>query len=288
MKKLPKSSGQALLIILLIMAVALTIGLAVTSRTVTDVQISEQTEEAARAFSAAEAGIEEALVTADYGDFDPKELDEGVTYQTSKEALGTTPPYPYLMTDVKDNEVKTLWLSEYPDYSSPYLGNNFVIFWGDRDLGENPALEVTVYYKTGGEDKTLRYALDPLAASRDPANNFCGPDEDLGEDNCEGVASLDSGDFSVGNKYAECRAVLDLSAAAGNPLFARLRLVYAGSGQLIGVEPAAGINLPSQGVKITSVGSAGAATRKVEVIREHPAPPEIFDFLLYSDSELIK
>ncbi|MBU3957074.1 hypothetical protein KKI19_02265 [Patescibacteria group bacterium] len=44
------SSGQALLIILLVMAVALTIGLSVVSRSITDIRISQEQEQSARAF----------------------------------------------------------------------------------------------------------------------------------------------------------------------------------------------------------------------------------------------
>ena len=61
MKNLRNQRGQALLIVVLVMAVALTIGLAVVSRSITDIKISRQEEESARVFSVAEAGIEEAL-----------------------------------------------------------------------------------------------------------------------------------------------------------------------------------------------------------------------------------
>lgn len=59
MKK--QNSGQIALIILLIMVTLLTIGLSLISYSVTDVKISQDEKEAMRAFSAAEAGIEEAL-----------------------------------------------------------------------------------------------------------------------------------------------------------------------------------------------------------------------------------
>ena len=59
--------GQALIIILLVMAVGLTMGLAVVSRSVTDIRISQQEEESARAFSAAEAGIRQQLTIREAG-----------------------------------------------------------------------------------------------------------------------------------------------------------------------------------------------------------------------------
>ena len=64
MAKLSKSelekrlqSGQALLIVLLGMAVVLTMVLSVVSRSVTDIQLTTRDDEALRAFSAAEAGV---------------------------------------------------------------------------------------------------------------------------------------------------------------------------------------------------------------------------------------
>src|SRR6185369_6746883 len=55
-------SGQALVLVLLSLAVVLTLVLFVLSRSVTDVAVSSRQEEAVRAFSAAEAGVERALV----------------------------------------------------------------------------------------------------------------------------------------------------------------------------------------------------------------------------------
>ena len=55
--------GQALLIVLLVMTVALTVGLSVATRTIVNVRITTQEEQSQRAFSAAEAGIEETLRT---------------------------------------------------------------------------------------------------------------------------------------------------------------------------------------------------------------------------------
>ena len=51
-------SGQIVIILLLLMLVILSIGLAVTQRTITNVSTSSQTEQSSRAFSAAEAGLE--------------------------------------------------------------------------------------------------------------------------------------------------------------------------------------------------------------------------------------
>src|SRR3989344_3666431 len=56
-----QSSGQAVLLVLLVAAVALGLGLSIISQSTTDIRISQQEQESARAFNAAEAGIETAL-----------------------------------------------------------------------------------------------------------------------------------------------------------------------------------------------------------------------------------
>ena len=57
-----KSSGQAVLLVILGMAVVLTIVLSVVSRSVTDVSVTKVEEDSSKAFSAAEAGIEKLLI----------------------------------------------------------------------------------------------------------------------------------------------------------------------------------------------------------------------------------
>jgi len=53
--------GQAVLIVLLVVVVALGFGLSIISQSITDTEIAGHSEESARAFNAAEAGIEDAL-----------------------------------------------------------------------------------------------------------------------------------------------------------------------------------------------------------------------------------
>jgi hypothetical protein len=56
-----KEKGQALLMLLLVLSVVLTIIIATVSRSVTDIKITTYEDNSARAFGAAEAGVEEAL-----------------------------------------------------------------------------------------------------------------------------------------------------------------------------------------------------------------------------------
>jgi len=54
-------SGQILIIVLLVVVVALAVGLSVASRNITNLRTSTQTEQSQRAFTAAEGGIEDVL-----------------------------------------------------------------------------------------------------------------------------------------------------------------------------------------------------------------------------------
>lgn len=262
MKRLPKSEGQALLIILLIMAVALTIGLSVISRSITDIKISQQTEEAARAFSAAEAGIEEALVgtgTTFGGTFETT----GAKFETKKAGFppeGTTEfVFPQELTI---DDPQTLYLAEYNEADGTltryYTAGTIDVCWGD-----NAAIEVSIYYQDAGVYKVARAVVDPVG-DRTP-----GSDSPSGQ--CAGL---------------EHKKTLSLPSGANiTLLFLRLRVLYANA--KVGVNAdAAGGTLPSQGNRIESTGTAGTATRKVEVVRFHPAPPAIFDFAIYSGGSL--
>jgi len=287
-----KNSGQALLVILLILAVSLTIGLAIVSRSVMDIQISQQSEESARAFSAAEAGIESALANgALAGNF----TDTGATYQVAKKDLGKDQTEFVFPGEYQTNEIQTLWLADHD------LSNNLVryydrtklrVVWGKPGAPVIPALEVSTYYQETGTYKVQRYALDPTtgrSVGTCPAAQcgFC--DTTMG---CTGISSYNcSGTVVVGGKTFRCGATLDLPtpAAPGLLLFSRLRLFYS-TNEILGAKAGTGgtHDFPSQGTRIESVGQAGASTRKVEVQRLFPAPPAIFDFVLYTEGSLQK
>ena len=53
--------GQVLLVVVLVMVVALTVGLSLASRSITNLRITSDDENSQRAFSAAEAGVERAV-----------------------------------------------------------------------------------------------------------------------------------------------------------------------------------------------------------------------------------
>lgn len=271
------NSGQALLIILLVMAVGLTIGLAVISRSVTDIWISRQEEESARVFSVAEAGIEEALRlgAAPAGEVTV----EGVTeIKATVEEKNLGGEKEFIFPDRAEmGDTQTIWLIEHNPggdlIETPfYTANSLDVCWEDTD--PETALEVTIFYKDGGVYKIARGAYDAEAGAR--GNGFSLPDSG----GCAGLGrkkTLTWTDFGIN---------LDSDTFL---LFLRLRPLYnqAKIG-VVGIGGSGGI-LPFQGKCYESTAKAESGiTRKVKQCQLFKAPPGIFDYVLYSEGDLVK
>ena len=106
-----KTSGQSLLVILLVMAVILTIGLAVASYSITDIKISQQEEESARVFSAAEAGIEEALRLGSAQDVTIGEI----TAKVSENIQGGGRDFNFGESKFPSGELANVWLIDHDE-----------------------------------------------------------------------------------------------------------------------------------------------------------------------------
>jgi hypothetical protein len=276
MEKMRKNSGQALLIILLVMAVGLTIGLAVISRSVTDIGISRREEDSARVFSVAEAGIEEALRLG-YAPSGGVEIG-GIRATVTQSKIGNSPQFVF-PDEYEAGDVQTLWLVEHGeqgnlDLNNRYRGGSVEVYWGKPGSTTIPALEVTLIYDRGGV-KIMRWALDP--ASR--GNNFEG---------------AETGSFTVGGKTFKYRKTLSYLPCNTNVCYAlRLRLLYNDQPQILGVD-GGGIEFPSQGVYFESVASTNnlneeeKITKKVGRWQLYSSPPGIFDYVLYSEGDLTK
>jgi hypothetical protein len=268
-----KNSGQALLIILLIMAVGLTVGLAVISRSVTDIGISRQEEESARVFSVAEAGIEEALRLG-YAPAGAIEMG-GITATVSQTNLGKTQEFSF-PGEYEVGDIQTLWLVEHKedgtlDTNNKYSAGTIDVYWG-KGGGITPALEVTLIYDQSGV-KIMRWALDP-DVSRRSTNNF---------------DSADSGNFQIGGKTFKYKKSLSSLPCPSAICYAlRLRLLYNNEPQILGAKGTS--NLPSQGIcyESTANNPQTGITRKVRQCQFYKTPPGIFDYVLYSEGNLVK
>lgn len=290
MSSLPKNtSGQALLLVLLSMAVVLTIVLSILSRSVTDVAVTSREEEALRAFSAAEAGIEKALIIgADIGstqigdaNFSAKVSGTGVATQEFANPIGIISGESILFWFVAHDDDGNLIC----DATHPcFTGNRYKICWGKPGTSASdattPAVEISTFYlNTPGSYASARIARDTADPNsiRRSSNNFSAPD---------------AGGCTLGTTTFEFQKTVDLSPlGAGvygvqNGLqFAKVKILYNTNAthQIgIGTNFAGNALLPAQGLRIESLGTSGESNRKIEVFQGFGEPPPIFDAAIFS------
>lgn len=304
---LPKKhylKGQALLVVLLIMSVVLTVVLSAASRSVTEVSVTSLEEDALRAFSAAEAGIEEALLNPIVGDPPPQTQSDGSVYDpeiTSSTDADKQFRYP---NNLVSGETATFWLvSHTPDGQltcggNPCFRQNIAnICFGNKGASVVPAIEALFFYDLTRQAVTLptnnyagvqvaRFAVDPNSA-RAVSNNFSTP---AGINNdCDFAGDLFEYRFRI-NVNNDIDTTCD-NAPDGCPLLVKVRMYYASDteAQKIGLwttGPAS--NTPSQGLQISSVGTAGESTRRLSVFRGFAETPSIFDAAVFSLRDLTK
>ena len=300
MANLPKfsnSKGQALLLVLLSMAVILTIVLSILSRSITDVAVTTRSEEALRAFSAAEAGIERALVVgSDIGTTEIGEAEFSADVSSFAQASqdfahpikilsGESLPLWFVAHDENKDVICS---AEFPCFT----GDTVKVCWGEAGTPDNdaltPAIEATFFYATTpGNYSTIQVAravYDPNS-TRIATNNF---------------ESIDVGTCTAGGQDFAFQKTIDLPSL-GIPLasystadglqFAKIRMLYNSSTKhSVGfdVNFAGNSTLPAQGTNIESTGSSGEANRKIDVFRGFGEVPPIFDAAAFSSGGIVK
>jgi len=266
--------GQALLIVILVMTIALTVGLSVATRTITTLRSASEDENSQRAFSAAEAGIEKALQDnlEASGTFS-----NNTTYSTSIQPLTGQK---FLLNNgisvLKDNATD-VWLSDYPSYANPWSGT-LTIYWGSSsDVCEKveadntlAALEVILITGTKAAPQFTQYALDPCTGSlgdRATVNSF---------------EAISAGGDVIDDKEFAYKRTIDITSG----LLMRIIPLYAGTNIAVtGCDGTGGScsDLPSQGTIITSTGSSDQTERKLVGFKQNPSLPiQIFPYVLFS------
>lgn len=254
--------GQVLLIVVLVMIVSLTVGLSVASRSITNLRTSTEEVNSQKALSAAEAGIEQSILSN--SSIASGVISSDTTYKTDvTEVLGTS----FLVkggNTIAQDEGADIWLSDYSKdsnnlYLNPWSGN-LTIYWGDSsDSCSNAALEIVIVYGAKSSPKINRYAFDPCL-SRASSNHF--------------TPALSGGSVKGKNFLFSTPAI---SIASG--LIARIIPLYS-SGQ-IGV--VGDSSLPSQGFIIDAIGESGNTVKKINVFQGYPElSAQYFSYGLFS------
>lgn len=306
-------SGQALIIILLAMSVALTLVLSSVSRSVSDIEISDTEEESLRAFSAAEAGVEKALLEfTQTGGFigetgsltGQTQTDTEYTANITSTSVGSTYEHP---KEIGPGEGATFWMTardENGDFTcegdSCVRGSNIKICFGDstKSYPKIPAIEVQTYF----DDSATSPGDTPDAMETNDFSNvkmdikvFDPWDFRRSENNFGGATlgcNIDG--FNSQYKYRiQNNIVINSIGGCQNNrsclIAMKIRSLYTDDKMPIiisvsGAQP----DLPAQGVVIDSVGTSGESARKLNVEYTFSSIPGIFNNTAFSEGGLVK
>jgi hypothetical protein len=252
--------GQAVLLVLLVIAIALGFGLSIISQSVSDVRISKQEQEASRAFNAAEAGIEEALKNVTGAGVGGSLTVDGieVSYDVDSNA--------YFNNSLKENE------SVEVDLSGAEVGlNTLRINWVDSNSQiENPG---TCVASSGQSPASLLIAVtDNLDQQEKYGVNSCALNSDNG--------MVDISDVGSSTFLRQYDVAVD-----SNDVLVRIRPIY----NKASISVVGNVDLPTQAYVINSTAQAPTLESKaIEVMRTEPATPSIFDYVLFSGTSIVK
>lgn len=316
----PLQKGQVVIILLLVMLVALSVGLAITQRSITNVTTSTQNEQSTKAFSAAEAGIETAFQGCNPGQYDCMPIQPiTLNNQSSANVLISPPlPNPKLWPTYGDalewpaiskEEVAQIWLSnpKNPTYGV-YTAPSFKVYFGNENsTTDKPAIEVNVitYNSTSTTYSSNRYFYDSDSTRATNQNNFksasCSPppapiptinirNSPQSQFYCVATVPPQSGCSLPG-----CNPDY---LSAGIPVMARIRVLYSGIKQKLAIQPyvptspsscpsGKNCNLPPQATIYTSTGEFGLSKKTISVFKAIAVPP-FFDFAIFSAGDIAK
>lgn len=280
-------SGQAIVLILLSLSVVLTMVLFIVSRSITDVTTSTEQADSVRAFSAAEAGVEKALITGAGTDGGSVTIGNASYTVDVKSDASNTFNYP---TALLSGETMTLWFMSHKSdgsltcdsaYPACFASDEVRICWGNPGTSSSsdttPAIEASVYYDTTPAElftspptysnvKIARAAYDPNAG-RTSTNSFT-------------AATTSTCTISGVNYAFQTKITFSAMGGAGvnnnGLMFAKIRMMYnTDKGQPIGFSGPTGVLFPPQGITIVSTGTSTTSTnsqsnpsyRRVNVFR---------------------
>ena len=257
--------GQILLIVVLVMVTALTVGLSVAARSITDTRTSQESSSSQKAFSAAEAGIESLIASSSAG---PRNIagnfnNNKTNYSASvSNVTGTQLVLNNGSAVLKDDSID-VWLSTYPTYTNPQTGY-ITFYWGQSvNACSNAALEFIILSGSTAAPIMSKAAYDP-----------CNP------------RYLDNKFTFVGAGSALPGYQDSVKINVTNGLFIRVIPLYAPATIAVqGVCNNVGANcvpFPLQGSVITSTGTADNTQRKLVTYVYFPKlPTELLQYSLF-------
>lgn len=269
----PSQTGQAQLVITLVVSViSLVLGAAITQRAVSNLKQTTYTAQAVRAQKAADAGAEEALGVADLSTWlgtHSVNLGDGstATYTVAEYGGGSSITIDQLGKD----ETRQV------DLTSTGL-TGLEVRWSQSGENKDAIIVYSIIHKDGAGNVTIQQkgATDPTESGADGCNlplNSSDPTANPGD---------------LGYDHKTTISGLSVNPGAGEKLYLRIRPLCQDQVDMMVTALPAGANLPTQGYTITSTGTYGEAQWTVEVTKTNPALPAIFDYAIFSESDLTK
>jgi hypothetical protein len=308
--------GQVAIIILLFLLVALTIGLAVTQRSLTNITTSSQTEQSSRAFSAAEAGIQRSIqavpvvvngVNPPISAVTESELGNSsnalVSVVNNLPRPGEALEYPSIGRDT----IAQFWLADplnqnadwdksnagtLANHRYAYNGGNLAVFWGNIPIPTPvPAIEINLVVQTGSGPAAVfsshRYFFD----GQNRGNNFTVLPPGACTASPLPVHTSSSVDSSTSDRYFYCSTTIPIPAAEV-PVVIRARILYSNGKEPIAVGPTGGCSgncdLPPQAAIYTARGFSGQSQKTLQVFRQPFYLSPLLDFALFSAGPITK
>jgi len=255
-----KQEGQTLVIVFVMMVLALSIGIAVSSKYIKTVGIISRGDNTARAHAAAEAAIEHILLlpistlenyaqNGTCGADCTLQIDSGdgqtITATVELSRLGNSSD-PFLV-ELSEDSSSQVSLTGYQD------NTNLSVCWNESNM----SVQSIFIHGTQGDYDAESMSYNPTTTTHSD-NNFDMASPAMGYNHC----------FTFNSQT--------------DPAMLRMKAVYQeGSVMVI---PSGGANLPTQGILIESIGVAGQSEKKVSVIITDPILPTNFDYVLYQKS----
>ena len=270
--------GQVVLITLLVLSIATTVALSFIVRSNIDVNMTNQTEESAKAFSAAEAGVEDTLKSGMPTTQAQVLSDAGTKYETTVTNIGASTGVFAFPQKTPLGNVETLWLVAHADDGTltetpTYTKGTMDICWSHETT--TPAMEMTLFYKRSGSYYVAKSMID-LDNATVISYNFINVTD----------ASVGCGLTNVYRRTVTFSTDFGVNPVSDTLLFMRIRPVYGATTITIDT---GGMTLPLQGKIIASTGSTNSGvTRKIQVYQFYRSPSIMFDSVLYSQGDLIK
>lgn len=259
--------GQILVMALLVSVIGLTIGLSIASRSISGLQQTGTFEASNRAFSAAEAGIEQAL----------QQL------KTATPIPGV--PIPTAMTTLTENKSSF-------NYSVEPLGSGTAAYQVDGVLKDD-SVEVKLSGGNGGLGLYWNLPQDPVAL----VANFVYPQAGsysiktfalvCGSSAASygGFEQIPVGSYTIGSSIYRCLKNFTNADIPNNVSALRLKVLCTSCSSVnLAAQPTGSTVFPPQSYLVRSVGDAAGTQRTVEATETLQSLPAIFDYTIFSTS----